>query len=638
MRAVLPLTISLGLGLGACKGRERPPAPAPGPGSGAAVGSGAGSAAAQPARDPHSQARPDEIAVTHLSLALAVDFSTKVLTGTAKLTLERRDPAAKTLVLDTDELAIDAVVDCTSKQAVPHELGPVVPRLGRALSITPASDCVAIAYRTAPTAKALLWVEPAGTAGKVHPMLFTQSQAILARSWIPLQDSPGVRFTYDASVRVPAGLRPVMSAENPAAAGADGAWAFRMPQAIPSYLMALAVGDLAFQAIGERAGVWAEPGVVKAAAHEFAEVEDMMAAAEKLYGPYRWGRYDILVLPPSFPFGGMENPRLTFLTPTVITGDRSAVSLIAHELAHSWSGNLVTNSTWNDVWLNEGFTTYVERRIMEELRGKDAADIGWALGRKDLEEVLAKAAAEKYDTRLAHDFGPDGDPEEVPSDIAYEKGALFLRALELAVGRAPFDAFLKARFDRLAFQSTDTAAFEADAAPLLAGKDLGWKLADWIHAPGLPPSAPPSTSARVAALEAQARAFAADGTLPEAGAWNSVEWIAFLRAVPAGVTAERLRALDKKYALTASPNALIAMRWLPLLVGADVREAAPTVEKYLVRVGRRWLVREVYGAMIAKNAFWQGAAAKAFAKAKDGYHAITRDTVAEMLAGKHAPP
>lgn len=622
------------LGLVACKSGERGPAKS-------AVTPGEGSGSAAPATttrpgtggDPHSLARPHEIAVRHLSLDLEVDFASKVLAGTAKLTLERRDPAARDVVLDTDGLTIESVVDCTSKQPVAHVLGPEVKRLGRALTVTPASDCIAIGYKTSPDAKALLWVEPAGTADKRHPMLFTQSQAILARTWIPLQDSPGVRFTYDARVRVPDGVRPVMSAENPAAPEPDGGWAFRMPQAIPSYLMALAVGDLRFQAIGARTGVYAEPSVVAAAAHEFAEVEDMMTAAEKLYGPYRWGRYDILVLPPSFPFGGMENPRLTFLTPTVIVGDRSAVSLIAHELAHSWSGNLVTNSTWNDLWLNEGFTTYVERRIMEELRGKDVADIGWALGRKDLDGVLAVAAENKYDTRLALDYTADGDPEEVPSDIPYEKGALLLRAMELAFGREPFDAFLRARFDRLAFQSTDTRAFVADAeAALFSTKDVGWKLADWLYQPGLPASAPPSTSARVAALEQQAQAFATAGTLPDATAWNTTEWIAFLRAIPKDIAVERLEALDGKYQLTKSPNALIAMRWLPLLIAADVRSAAPTVEAYLVRVGRRWLATEVYQAMLDKNAFWREAAAKAFAKARAGYHPVTRDTVATMLA------
>ena len=308
------------------------------------------------------------------------------------------------------------------------------------------------------------------------------------------------------------------------------------------------------------------------------------------------------------------------------------MSLIAHELAHSWSGNLVTNSTWNDLWLNEGFTTYVERRIMEELRGKQTADIGWALGRKDLEQTLDELGRTHRNTRLALDFGPDASSEDVPSDIAYEKGALLLRAMEQAFGRDAFDAFLRARFDRLAFQSTDTRAFEADAAPLFAASDPGWKLADWIHQPGVPATAPASTSTRVDALEREAAAFAKAGTLPDAAAWTSLEWVAFLRALPADTPRARLEALDKKYKLTASPNAVVGMQWLPILIRADVRTAAPTVEAYLMRVGRRWLVRTVYAAMITKNDFWRGLAAATYDKAKPGYHTVTRETIAEMLA------
>lgn len=617
--------------LAACKGKpsSKTEEPAPSAGSGSATPAPVKAAVAG---DPHSLSNPDQIAVDHLSLALKVDFTTKVLTGDATLRLVKRDPAARELVLDTEGLTISKVTDCASKQALSFALGEEVKRLGRPLTITPASDCVVVSYASAPTAKALLWVEPAGTAGKTQPMLFTQSQAILARTWIPLQDSPGVRFTYDASIEVPAGVRPVMSAENPEAAGEGGRWAFTMPQRIPSYLMALAVGDFTFKAIGPRTGVWAEPSVVEAAADEFAEVEQMMTVGEQLYGPYRWGRYDILVLPPSFPFGGMENPRLTFLTPTVIVGDRSLVSLIAHELAHSWSGNLVTNSTWNDLWLNEGFTTYVERRIMEALRGKEVADMGWAMGRKDLDEVLVTTTKEGTDTRLALDYKRGSDPEDgPPSDIAYEKGALFLRALEQELGRDTFDAFMKARFDRLAFQSTDTKTFEADIHQIIGNRKLPWTLADWLHANGLPPAAPPSTSAQMAALEAQAIAFAKDGTLPDARAWKTVEWTAFLRGIPKDVPAAHLTKLDAKFQLTRSNNALIAMRWLPLLVAADVREAAPAVEAYLVRVGRRWLVGEVYRALVDKNDYWKGVAKQAFAKAKAGYHPVTRDSMATVV-------
>ena len=610
--AVLGAAIGVVLSLG-CKGSERP--------------GERRSAAAVIKHDPQSQAHPERVAVLHLSLELAVDFTQHTLRGTARLQFVRKDASAREAVLDVDGLAIASVTDCASRGAVPFQLAPAVGKLGQALTITLASDCVAIAYQTSRDAHALLWVDPAGTAGKQHPMLFTQSQAILARTWIPLQDTPGVRFTYDATIHVPPGQWAVMSADNPQVASPDGTYRFRMEQPIPSYLMALAVGDLAFRKIGPRTGVYAEPSVVDAAAREFVEVDAMVAAAERLYGPYRWGRYDMLVLPPSFPYGGMENPRLTFLTPTVIAGDRSLVSLIAHELAHSWSGNLVTNSTWSDFWLNEGFTTYVERRLMEALRGKEEADVLWAIGAADLAKMLAERGA-AHDTRLA--LGPDVDPDEAPGEIAYEKGALLLRALELGFGRDKFDAFLRRRFERLAFQSTDSETFEADAnAELFAHHDPGWRLAPWLHDQGLPTTTPPPTSKTVTAIEATAAGLAT-GALPPPAGWTTLDWVIYLRALPATVTAAQLEQLDGTYGLSRG-NAEIQMSWLPLLVTADVRAAAPAVEAYLTQVGRRRMVRPLYDAMNKGSEFWRALARTTFERAKPLYHPLTRDTIAELL-------
>jgi leukotriene-A4 hydrolase len=587
--------------------------------------------------DPHSHAQPDRVAVRHLSLDLTVDFAKQTLAGSAALTVVRNDRAAKEVVLDTNGLVISSITDCATKQPLHYELGPVNKLIAQALTVTlpEHGDCVAIAYRTGPDAGALLWVDPAGTAGKQKPMLFTQSQAIFARTWIPLQDTPGVRFTYDATIHVPPGLWALMSAENPQTLQPDGVWRFRMDQPIPSYLMALAVGDLAFRKIGPRTGVYAEPSMVDAAAREFVDVDAMMAAAEKLYGPYRWGRYDMLVLPPSFPYGGMENPRLTFLTPTVITGDRALVSLIAHELAHSWSGNLVTNSTWNDVWLNEGFTTYVERRIMEELRGRAVADVLWSIGRKDLETSLDERGRTNPDTRMALDWGPERDLEDAPSDLAYEKGALFLRTIEQAVGRETFDAFLRRRFDRRAFQSSDTLAFETEAnAELFAGHpQLAAKVdvASWLHAPGLPADAAASSSAHADMLARLAGELARTGAPIATDGWQTLDWVVFLRSLPPGISADRLAMLDDAFHLTASTNDEIAMHWLPLLVRADVRTAAPTVEAFLTHVGRRRMVRPIYEAMVATNDYWRALAGTTFDRARPLYHPITRDTIAKLL-------
>jgi leukotriene-A4 hydrolase len=579
--------------------------------------------------DPHSQANPAQVAVGHLSLVLDVDFPARVLRGVANLTLERRDPAVTELRLDSDGLAIQSVITCGTRKPLAFSLADKRPIIGQAVVIAlPAGvDCVAVGYETRPEARALLWVEPSGTSGGKQPMLFTQSQAINARTWIPLQDTPGVRFTYDATIRVPPGVRPVMSAENPQHPVRPGEWQFRMQQPIPSYLMALAVGDLAFRAIGPRTGVYAEPALVESATREFVEVDAMMAAAERLYGPYRWDRYDILVLPPSFPYGGMENPRLTFLTPTVITGDRSLVSLIAHELAHSWSGNLVTNSTWRDFWLNEGFTTYVERRIMEELRGVEATELQWYLGRRDLEKTLARTGPKNPDTRLALDFGADRSPDDIPADAAYEKGAMFLRALERAAGRAKFDDFLRTWFTRHAFRSTDSRTFETFARAQLPA----FPIERWLHEPGLPADVAPQTSKRADAIEAAAATFAKEGTLPVTEAWTTLEWVVFLRSLPATVKLVTLRTLDAKFTLTSSPNAEIGMHWLPIAIRANDPAAKPAIEKFLTTVGRRRMVRPVYEALIDQGGAWRELAVATFARAKAGYHPVTRDTIAKLL-------
>ncbi|HEY0986547.1 MAG TPA: M1 family metallopeptidase [Kofleriaceae bacterium] len=615
--------------IAACAGRQAP-APAP---------------AARPQAviaDPPSYARADRTAVSHLALDITIDFATRQIVGTAALTVERRVPGAE-LILDTDGLDIFAATECKTGRTLSFTLGKRHPVLGVPLTVAlPAAvTCVAIRYRTTPDAKALLWVDPTGTTGKARPMLFTQSQPILGRTWVPLQDTPSVRFTYDATVKVPPDLLAVMSAENPQTRARDGVYQFHMRNPIPSYLMALAVGDLAFRAIGKRTGVYAEPGVVDAAAREFVEVDAMVATAEKLYGPYRWGRYDMLVLPTSFPFGGMENPRLTFLTPTVITGDRAMVSVIAHELAHSWAGNLVTNATWNDTWLNEGITTYVERRIMEQLRGREFSDLLWHLGRKDLDASLAELGATSPATRLALTLDAATDPDSASGNIAYEKGALFMRTLEDRVGRARFDAYLKERFDRLAFRSTDSGTFIAETVARLDGPATspsagGLKafLEEWVVRPGVPASAAPDSSALAARIQDAARAFAATGAAFDASAWKTVEWVTFVRSLPEQTPIERLRTLDEKYHLTDSPNPSVLMYWLPVLIARDERAALPAIDRFLATVGRRWMVREVYSALVKKGGFWLEHGRELFATVAPSYHPLTRGSIAELLAGK----
>lgn len=592
--------------------------------------------------DPHSFARPNEVVVTHVALDLTVDFVSRSLTGSASFDLEHRTPGATELVLDTWQLAVDRVTGADGV-ALPYALGDHDPVLGSALTVeVGTADRVVVHYATSPEARAVQWLEPEQTAsGK--PFLFTQSQPILARTWIPCQDSPAVRVTYDATIRVPADLLALMSAENPVELDSSGTYRFSMPQPVPSYLIALAVGDLEFREIGERSGVYAEPSVVEGAAWEFADTEQMIGAAERLYGPYRWGRYDILVLPPSFPYGGMENPRLTFATPTILAGDRSLVTLIAHELAHSWSGNLVTNSTWNDIWLNEGFTVYFETRIDEELYGAAYTSMLLRLGRQDLARAVADEAPR--DTWLELDMA-GRDPDDGPTKIPYEKGSLFLRLIESKVGRERFDQFLRDYFDRFAFESMDTATFLAHLSTELlepagvSAEDL--QLEAWVHGPGVPDNAPEFTSDAFDRVDEQAARLVTGGAsalaeLVEAsGEWVSQQWVHFVRAVPVDIDHGVLAAVDSQFGFSTSGNIEIATAWLELAAESGYVFEEPAVDEalaaFLTRHGRALYIRRVYEKLAASDR-GLARAREIYAIARPTYHSVSQSVVDRIVGG-----
>ncbi len=546
--------------------------------------------------DVHSSSRPEEARVRHLDLDLEVRFEERILRGFVDLQFDR--VSGDRLIVDTRGLSIHSV-----ENAAGFELGVPDPLLGAPLTIhlLPGTDRVRVHYSTTPGASGLQWLEPAQTAGKRHPFLYTQSQAIHARSWIPLQDTPGVRMTYTARVRTPEGLRAIMAAE-----ACDGH--FRMDQPIPSYLIALAAGDLDFRPLGARSGVYAEPALVDAAAREFSDTEAMIGAVEKLYGPYRWGRYDLLVLPPSFPFGGMENPRLTFTTPTVLAGDKSLVSLVAHELAHSWSGNLVTNATWSDFWLNEGFTVYVERRVLEQLYGTAREEMEAVLGRRELDREMA--GLPEHD-RVLHIDLKGRDPDDGCTLVPYEKGALLLRTVERAVGRARFDEFLRSYFDHFAFQSITTGQFlDYIRRELPNSVDME----EWIFQPGVPDGAADPHSDAFARVE---RGWPEDTT-----GWSTHEWLHFLRTLKAPDPAR----LDREFHLMDSGNSEILHQWLLMAVRADYEPAYPKVEEFLCSVGRRKFLKPLYIELM-KTPEGQKRARQIYRRARAGYHPIAQATI-----------
>jgi len=590
--------------------------------------------------DPHSYARPRESRVTDVALDLRADFDRRVLEGRATLTLASADDARE-VVLDTRGLEIAGVEDAGGRPLA-FALGPADPILGRPLTIAlpPDRAIVVIAYRTSPHAEALQWLSPAQTAGGRHPYLFSQGQAILTRTWVPTQDSPGIRQTYSARIVVPATLRAVMSAEALTPDGveaADGrAFEFRLAQPIPPYLIALAVGDIAYRAVGPRSGVYAEPSVLDRAAYEFADVEQMIDAAEQLGGAYRWGRYDVLVMPPSFPFGGMENPRVTFATPTILAGDRSLTSLIAHELAHSWSGNLVTNATWRDFWLNEGFTTYFENRIMEQLYGRERAAMLEHLGRTELVEELRSLKDRPGDQVLCMDL-TGRNPDDAVTPIAYDKGAAFVRTIEAAVGRARFDQWLRGYFDRHAFTSLTTAGFLDDLRThLIAGDhalEAGLQIDEWLERPGLPSNATVPAADAFTTVEAEAVRFLAGrpASALETSAWTSQEWQHFLGALPARLTDAQLEALDASFRFSESGNSEVLFGWLRIAVRHHYRPALPAVERFLTSQGRRKFLKPLYEDLM-RSGWGKAEAKRIYAVARPMYHAVATATLDPIVS------
>lgn len=587
-------------------------------------------------KDPHSYGNPDEAIIRHLDWTADVNFESKSIAATAALTIENLT-GTETLLLDARDLVIEGISLGKEKEATSFQIGKADSVFGAPLTIKikPETNLVTISYHTKPTAAALQWLSPEQTSGKKTPFLFTQSQAILARTWIPLQDGPQVRFTYSAQVTVPKGMLALMSASNPQKKSENGVYQFKMEQPIPSYLMALAVGDIGFKPVGNRCGIYAEPSQLEAAAWEFSDTEKMVEAAEQIYGPYRWDRYDVLVLPPSFPFGGMENPRLTFATPTVIAGDKSLVALIAHELAHSWSGNLVTNAVWDDFWLNEGFTVYFEGRIMEHVYGRDFAEMEQRLGFEDLKATLAELGDTSRDSHLKLDL-KGRDPDEGVSDIAYEKGANFLRVCEKAAGREKWDAFVKAYFAKFAFTSMTTEKFLSYFEENFIAGDTALankiRYKEWIYGSGIPDNVIDYHSVRLLAVEKEIEKWN-NGTQAsdlKTKFWATPEWLYFLRGIQHSERLGRMEELDKTFHFSTSGNSEILAEWLEHSIQVGYKPAYPAVEKFLTSVGRRKFLKPLYQQLL-RTKEGRDMAWSIYMKARPGYHSVAVKTIDEMI-------
>jgi len=584
--------------------------------------------------DPHSYADLDQGRISHQDLDLFIDFASRRIEGAATLTLAV--PAGGPLDLDTRDLEITGAT--VGGEAVPFELADPDPVMGTRLrlQLPPGTVQATVHFATSPQASALQWLEPAQTDGGTHPYLFSQCQAIHARSVLPCQDTPLARFTFHATVTVPEDLTVVMAAAPgeavPSTRAGHRTFTFAMPQSIPSYLFAFAVGNIVSKDLGPRSRVYTEPETLERAAWEFAEVDSMLTAAEDVFGPYLWDRFDFLVMPSSFPYGGMENPRLTFLTPTLLAGDRSLVNVLAHELAHSWTGNLVTNATIDDFWLNEGFTVWAERCILEKLEGPEAKSLAAAIGRNGLNEAIGTFGPDSPFTRLKTD-GKGKDPDEFYSLVPYEKGFLLVSLLEQAVGSDRFAAFIKRYIEHFSFTSITTEQFLEFLEAELPGAAEKVGAKQWVYQAGLPANAPRFTSARLENLQGLATGWA-DGKRPDPAAarsWSPEDWQIFLQALPRKMPEADCRWLDESFDLTNARNAEILCNWLLIAAGSGYEPAFPRIREFLGEVGRMKYLKPLYNAL-HRNERTRTLAVETFADHSAGYHPIARGGIERILA------
>ena len=588
----------------------------------------------------HSYSNINEIKTTHLHLDIEVDFESNLIYGVARHSMLNK--GSDTAIFDIKNIEIQKITlgEIGNEQETNYLIGKRDDLLGQPLfvDIKKSTKKVNIYYKTTKESDALDWLPKELTAGKEHPFMYTQGEAILTRSWIPLQDVPSNRITYSANVKVPNELMALMSATNPTEKSNNGEYFFEMNQPVPCYLIALAVGDISYKSLGKNCGVYSEPGLIEECAYEFVDLPKMILAAEKIYGKYQWERYDLMVLPYSFPFGGMENPRLTFISPTLIAGDRSLVSVIAHELAHSWSGNLVTNASWEDFWLNEGFTVYFENRIMEEIYGKETADVLSYIEFQELGKELNEITNSDFpeDTHLKLNL-KGRDPDAGMTSIAYVKGAYFLKTIEETVGRDKFDVFLKGYFKKYAFKTVTTEEFEKYLnQKLFKPKRIAFNTKEWLYKGGLPSNCVSLSPQRFQKAQKLALKVSKGGQLDQDIKMNSFitqEWLVFIRGLEGNISALKLKEIDDKLNLKGCGNSEIMTEWYLISIKNKYKGVRPDMEKFLMKVGRRKYLQPIY-TELAKSQNDLDWARSIFKIARNNYHSVSVKTIEEILHGK----
>ncbi|KAL8951086.1 MAG: hypothetical protein Q9222_002926 [Ikaeria aurantiellina] len=587
--------------------------------------------------DPNTLSNYNDFRTTNTVANFEIDFERKRLKGNVILQLDSiNDIETKDIILDTSHLHIDDV-SLKGETLSEWQLLPRSEPYGSPLKISidkavekGKSIELDIKVQTTEKCTALQWLTPAQTSNKKHPYMFSQCQAIHARSLFPCQDTPDVKSTFEFNIRSPlpviaSGLPTGVVSDSQTSDDKDAAapktplYTFTQSLPIPSYLFALASGDIATALIGPRSTVATGPDELQASQWELSSsTETFIRTAESLIYPYAWTTYNVLILPPSFPYGGMENPVYTFATPTIISGDRQNVDVIAHELSHSWSGNLVSNASWEHFWLNEGWTTYLERRIQMGVHGGGEAyrDFSSIIGWKALEDSVEQFGTkdEEY-TKLVIDL-QGKDPDDAFSSVPYEKGFHFLYYLEKLVGMSKWDKFIPHYFtkyrgkslDSYEFKSTLLEYFEKDnQVSKKLTEEVDWDA--WFYKPGLPPK-PEFDTSMVDVCYALAEKWKSFHDSPEGTTMDSFEpsskdiegWAAnqivvFLERIQSldtPLSKSAVHTMGETYGFIKSMNVEIVSRYLAVGLVAKSEEVMEPTAVLLGRVGRMKFVRPLY--------------------------------------------